>query len=401
MKKRLSRLLAIIFVLSMIIATGKGQAVKADTKDVNIKVNTTIDYLLNSNLNPTYGKEWAIIAMARSKYNVPASYYEEYYANVEAKVKEEMAKDRPYNSITDAERIVLAVTAIGKDATNVGGYNLIDFICNREGLGDQGVSSYIYALLALDCGNYKEPDGAKNTRDSIIKEMLKLKCLDGGFSWSTTETSADIDFTAMAIQALAKYKNRAEVNDTINTCLNILKSRQKQSGEYLYEGWGMVSESPCSSAQVVVALTTLGISPTDVASGFVKDNNLIDIISRYYVEGGGFKNNLSDVGVSLFSTDQLLYSLVAYERLQEGKTSLYDMTDVIKRPSSGGNKNPGEESPNKEPLTTQQPSTVAIETTASEAKDVKTGDTEATVGILILMVVSAGIIVYSKKEKMA
>lgn len=48
----------------------------------------------------------------------------------------------------------------------------------------------------------------------------------------------------------------------------------------------------------------------------------------FYVEGGGFKH-IPDGNLDGMATEQGYYALTAYFRMLEGKTALYDMTDVI------------------------------------------------------------------------
>ncbi|MEG1661525.1 MAG: hypothetical protein RR332_03325, partial [Clostridiales bacterium] len=64
------------------------------------------------------GGEWAVLGLARSGYAVPASYYETYYAAVEKQVQDcqGVLDKRKY---TEYSRVILALTAIGKDPTKV------------------------------------------------------------------------------------------------------------------------------------------------------------------------------------------------------------------------------------------------------------------------------------------
>ena len=70
------------------------------------------------------GGEWAIIGLARSGYSVPADYYDEYYTRVEKYVKNcsGVLHERKY---TEYSRVILALTAFGRDPSKVAGYNLL------------------------------------------------------------------------------------------------------------------------------------------------------------------------------------------------------------------------------------------------------------------------------------
>ena len=60
----------------------------------------------------------------------------------------------------------------------------------------------------------------------------------------------------------------------------------------------------------------------------VHGNSVIDALLRYYVKGGGFKH-IMDSELDGMATEQAYYALTAYYRFLDGKTNLYDMTDVI------------------------------------------------------------------------
>ena len=69
------------------------------------------------------GGEWLALGLARSGRSVPAGYYDNVVQYVKANVN---ANERLHNSkSTDNSRVILALTAIGKDPTNVGGHNLL------------------------------------------------------------------------------------------------------------------------------------------------------------------------------------------------------------------------------------------------------------------------------------
>ena len=59
-------------------------------------------------------------------------------------------------------------------------------------------------------------------------------------------------------------------------------------------------------------------------------NSAVDALCDYYVDGGGFRH-LSDGERDGMATEQGYYALTAYFRRLQGKTPLYDMTDVIDR----------------------------------------------------------------------
>lgn len=333
--KKISRITALLLIFVMTFAVKTGAVVDSNTLDKSIKA--TVNEIMTRKSSPAFNDEWSIIALARSGENIPQSYYDTYYKSVEEKVLAESKKKVPFTSnpdnddwtaINDLERVIIALNAIGKNPQDVNGVNLINLIFNRENLKDEnGVSGLTYALIAIDTKDYVEIPGAKNTRDSIIKDMLSLRTKDGGFSWDNEADTADLDTTAMAIQALYKYKDRSDVKEVIDTGIEILKKNQSETGDYVGSYMGWTYESPCTAAQVVVALDNLGMNPTDAKNGFVKTKDLIDVMMSYYIEGGGFKNASDEDEVNSMTTDQILYAFDSYKRLLEGDNTLYDMTE--------------------------------------------------------------------------
>lgn len=290
------------------------------TKDA---INQTGNYIYNKNKNPNYGSEWNIIGLSRSEVNISNSYYQEYYNNVVETLK---GSNGELNNPTDYSRLILGITAIGKNASNVEGYNLIEKLSDFNYIKGQGLNSLVFALIAIDSNQYNIPEvnGEKvqTTRDMIINEILSMEISTGG--WAFFGSKADVDMTAMILQALAKYKNDDRVKPAIDRGIDLLSKLQNKNGGY--ESWGSYN---CENiAQVVVALTELGINPkTD--ERFIKDKSLVDSMMEFYVDGGGFKHVLSENKPNSMATEQGMYALVAYERFINGKNSLYNMSDSI------------------------------------------------------------------------
>lgn len=278
----------------------------------------------------TFAGEWTILSLARAGYDVPQSYYDKYYDNVE---KEIIEKNGVLHNVkyTEYSRVILGLTSIGRDVTNVGGYNLIEKLADFNGVKKQGINGPIFALIALDTNKYEIPivEGVKvqTTRDMLIDYILGLEitAADGTVGgWALSGKVPDPDITAMALQSLAPYKDDPKVKPYIDRAVQVLADIQLPSGGY--SSWGSTNSE--SIAQVIVALTALGIDPaTDTR--FIKEggNWIVSAIMDFYVEGGGFKHIL-DGSKDAMATDQGMYALVAYDRFVNGKNSLYDMTDV-------------------------------------------------------------------------
>ena len=334
--KRISAwILALAILLTLTVPTFAASSVQSE-------VQSSAAFMLSSVKTPEVGSiggEWAVIGLARSGYSVPASYYDDYYARVEKYVKNcsGVLHERKY---TEYSRVILALTAIGRDPSKVAGYNLLTPLGDFDKTIWQGVNGPIWALIALDSGNYEIPKNpaakTQATRQLYIDEILNRQQKDGG--WSLTGTGdSDVDITAMALQALAKYQDQKAVKTATDSALSWLSKNQDSTGGYA--SWGTTNVE--SVAQVIVALCELGISLDD--SRFVKSGHtLTENLLSFRQPGGGFTHVLdgSD-GNNQMSAEQGFYALVAIDRAATGKNSLYRMGDVTKntsKPSTNVNK---------------------------------------------------------------
>ena len=109
----------------------------------------------------------------------------------------------------------------------------------------------------------------------------------------------------------------------VDKALDVLSAAQLPTGGFV--SWG--SENSESCAQVIVALTALGIDPaTD--SRFVKNGmTALDALASFYVDVGGFRHTASGE-LDGMATEQGYYALAAYYRFAAGQTNLFNMSDV-------------------------------------------------------------------------
>lgn len=283
---------------------------------------TTGDYLakLGTPSVGSIGGEWMALGLARSGRTVPEGYYDAVVKYVKDNIDSNGRLDK--NKATENARIILALTAIGKDVTNVDGHDLLAGLNEMSYLSKQGINGAIFTLIALDSHNYT-PAGDV-TRDKLVQAILEAQISsDGG--WSLDGKNADVDMTAMAIQALAAYyKSNSSAKKAVDKGLSWLSSVQQNDGGFT--SWGADNSESC--AQVIVALTALGIDPTK-DSRFIKNGvSVLDALCSFAVNGGGFKHLATETSANGMATEQGFYALVAYYRLLNGQTSLYDMTDV-------------------------------------------------------------------------
>ena len=280
------------------------------------------------------GGEWMTIGLARSGRTVPAGYYDNVVKFVRENADKNERLDR--NKVTENARVILALTAIGKDVTNVDGHNLLKGLDSMSYIKTQGINGPIFTLIALDSHNY--PTSGDVTREKLIETILGAALEDGG--WTLSGTKADPDMTAMAIQALAPYyKTNETVKAAVDKALDVLSGLQQGDGGF--GSWGTVNSESC--AQVIVALTALGLDPT-CDSRFVKNGKTpLDALAGFFVDGGGFKH-VADKGRDGMATEQGYYALAAYYRFANTQTRLYDMSDVTIQ-TGGSTVAPGADTP--------------------------------------------------------
>lgn len=278
--------------------------------------------------------EWAVLGLARAGVELSDAYIQAYYGKVVAYVQKNMGADgvlldpESHNpTVTDNERIILALTAIGKDPANVGGKNLLAALQDRNimqvtNTSDTDINGLVFGLLALNSGNY--------TQDSywLVQAILTQQNEDGSWSSSAdTKPASDVDMTAMALQALAPYYNEGD-DTTVNAAVD--KALQWLSAKY--KGTGYTSAESC--AQVVVALSALQLNANSDSS-FVKTvdgapTSVLGDLLRYYLgESQGFKHAASGKTADQKATEQALYAMAAYERYCRRTNALYDMTDAV------------------------------------------------------------------------
>ncbi len=278
---------------------------------------TTGDYLGKQDL--IIGSEWAVIGLIRSGHKVDDSFYKTLTDYIAQTIDE---NNRLHNTkSTDNARMILVLTAMGTDATNVEGYNLVAGLNSMEYIQKQGINGPIFALIALDSGNYAACGDV--TREALIQTILDAQLADGG--WALSGEDADADMTGMALQALAPYYgSNSKVKAAVDKGVDCLSKMQNSDGGFSSGG----SATAESVSQVIVALTALGINP-DTDERFVKNGkSAVDALLTYYVTGGGFKHIQTGDRNGL-ATEQGYYALAAYARFLNGETALYDMTDVL------------------------------------------------------------------------
>ena len=288
----MKRFLALILALSLLLtACGGGE----EKWNANALAEQTAALLLEKNPEPIpgpLGGEWLVLGMCRLGYDLPEGWIDGYRQKLERYVTDcgGILHDRKY---TEYSRVILTVTAMGGDARNVAGYDLTAPLEDYEQTIFQGVNGAIYALLALDSGNY----GSEAIRERYIAHILEKELPDGG--WCMMGDAPEADVTAMALQALAKYRDREDAKLAVERGLKVLENIEYTTSEAV--------------SQTIVALCELGM-PAD---------EKVKLLLTYQTEAGDFRH-VMDGDADVLSTEQAFYALVSAGLQLSGK-SLYRM----------------------------------------------------------------------------
>ena len=300
-------------------------------QDVTDVLNSVLTTLAINVPEPAFGTlvgEWTVLCLARGEHftkNDP--YFAGYYSRIEAAVQENASSVGKNGALhraksTENSRLIVALSAIGKDATDVAGWNLIAPYEDFNWIKKQGINGPIWALIALDTASYQTTD--PTIRQQCLDHILEKQLEDGG--WALTGKVSDPDITAMTLQALFPYRDQSAVATAAQKAFTCLSNLQNSNGGYVTFG----DENSESCAQVIVACTTWGINP-DTDSRFIKNGTSVldSLIAHYVAAEAGFKHVQSGK-VDAMATDQGCYALVAYQRLLNGKNPLYVMGDVAR-----------------------------------------------------------------------
>ena len=340
------------------------QGANALTKTVSQVLEETGSYIQNLDQNPTLGSEWFVLAQARNGADLNSSYFATYYNHFANYLQENNGVLTSTIKYTEYSKAILTLTAIGKDARNVAGYNLFAPLADFDKTVEQGPNGAIWALLAIDSNPaYSFPvvaaGGNQNSREKLITHLLSVQMPGGG--WAMTGSVADSDLTGMALQALAPYYHKAgyeNVTTAIDRALDVLANMQNDTGGFSTTGIETVE----SCAQVLNGLCALGIDP-ETDPRFIKGGKwMVENLISYHLDNSGFmhvkpgsgNNGGGEAGkVNGIATEQGYYALVAYQRLKNGQTGLYNMSDVtLTEGGKGDGKGTGIVTPTPRPTAT-------------------------------------------------
>lgn len=305
-----------------------------EAQSVTTQMNATMAQLAATVTEPVFGTtagEWTVLCLARGGYYAKDNaYFTDYYNRIVETVnttatKVDMSGALHKSKSTENSRLIVALSALGIDATSVGDWDLVEaYSANGfSWIKKQGLNGTIWALIALDSNNYATSD--PTIRQQCIDAIVEAQHDDGGWSLMANKTFAsDPDITGMALTALYPYRNQAAVAEACGEAFDCLSAIQNDDGTYS-SGGAKCSES-CS--WVIVSTTTWGINP-DTDSRFIKNGkSVVDGLLAHYLPDSATFQHIIGAGSNAMATDQSCYALVAYDRFLNSKSALFDYSDV-------------------------------------------------------------------------
>ena len=226
------------------------------------------------------------------------------------------------NKMTDYDRGIMMLTALGVDCTKLDEYNDGKKIIHSSGEDisdlvaqlynypeDDTINGPVFWLIAMDMGNYTVPKDAKYTRETMLDTVVNHVYGSDGF---------DLDMVCMLMQGLYPYRNEPAVQAKLQEGLQIILGEKKISGirgmedGYLFYSTGSYNSEV--TAQVICALCSMGIDPaTDPRFSDGNGNNVIKKwLDTYASEADGYFYHITSGDKDQMATYQACYAMQWY-----------------------------------------------------------------------------------------
>ena len=207
-------------------------------------------------------------------------------------------------SATTRQKLALTLLALGSD------HAFIETTL-ADSIGKQGVMSWAWGLHLLNNG-CTSPEASA---DEVVKTLLSLRKADGG--WAITGDAADVDATAMVLQALAPHRADAAVAEAVEGAAGLLSAMQRADGGFA--SYGVANAE--SAAQVIIALCALDIDPAEPR--FVKNGlSPLDALAAFRLADGSYAHEMGGA-YNESATAQAYLAETAHARYLAGEGSIF------------------------------------------------------------------------------
>lgn len=262
---------------------------------------------------------WLLFTAARCDYPQP---YEGFYDDCFQAYVDMYAAHKGDIRSSEMSKDILAITAMGYDARNVGGYNLIEMNMTA---GEKGLLLVDETMqLAYSSQDYEIPAGWDEM--AFIHKLAEPKTVDAEGRPLTGDTAGDM--WTMTIQPMVLYydanaKEGDALYDVKVATEDALKTISRAQTDMGACNGGFNENNPWTNAQVEILIGLIpGIDPLDNA--FVKNGNtILDGTFDYF----DFENKTAH-GFFTYEPQQIARGLNAVVRASEGRNNLFDCTDV-------------------------------------------------------------------------
>ena len=204
-------------------------------------------------------------------------------------------------AMTNIDRKIMTLTARGIDCSKLSKYNngkpfidakgnevddFVSILYNYR--GGYTINGPIFALNALDMGNYTIPENAVWTREKLLETILNHKYLSDGFG---------LDMVTMLMQSIAPYQNdpvygervKAKLWEGFDIVMNSFGTDPFDNPFGVQ--WGGVYTSEGAS-QIICALSAMGVDVhTDVRLNNGKDSVLTSFLNYADFDEGYFAHS--------------------------------------------------------------------------------------------------------------
>ena len=309
-QKKLKKLLIYALALVLLLSTGCTDTNKAQ-KEPGIRVtpedklSSSVNYLYATDKKPDSYKpeyDWNMILFSDSETDPQIKVvYKEYKENHINNLKEHLVqkegkinKDRP----TDYARVSIMLKKAGYDPADFEGYNFLTPLDDEKRVTEQGYNAEAYALIAANYCGYRLEN------EEVYYNDL-LNCITNREDYESDEI---IDYEAMAIYALTYYAHIPDTSVGIDIALERMADFQADDGSFL---------NAESTAQLIIALSSLGIDVTDYGLLIKDGNTLMDGLMEYSYEDG-FMHVKDKPETNGMATQQAALAIISQKHLSEG-----------------------------------------------------------------------------------
>lgn len=230
-------------------------------------------------------------------------------------------------AMTNIDRKIMTLTARGIDCSKLSKYNNGEPFIDAKGnkvddlaavlynySGGYTINGPIFALNALDMGNYTIPENAVWTREKLLETILNHKYLSDGFG---------LDMVTMLMQSIAPYQNDPVYGERVKAKLwEGFDIVMDSFGTDPFDNpfgvqWGGVYTSEGAS-QIICALSAMGVDVhTDVRLNNGEDSVLTSFLN-YADFGEGYFSHSNTTPKNAMATYQGCYATQWYLGFLEG-----------------------------------------------------------------------------------